>query len=1005
MLKPQLPNYTGEDKVVFDKYYSMFKRAAKPTMFVPLNPNDPFSKRVAVPTAKVMACFDEGTPEAIQAAFLQAMMGADQGAWTNPDFIRDYYVSNRWNGSGGSGGTNGTPSSVTWSFVPDGLSISGGAGEPTANSILFSTLDSAFSSQGGRTTWVQRFIDIFARWHQLTGLTYTRITVGGNDWDDGTAWSNSGAAGLRGDIRIGSHYIDGASNILAYNYFPSSGTGGNMVIDSADAANWANSSNFNRFLRNTLGHEHGHGIGIQHVCPANGTKLMEPFLNTSFDGPQQDDIRAAEALYGDPYESNATSGTATNLGALSSNSSTTFGDCPANSAYPTMPIPANSAILSIHPTGPDTDWFKFTTDGPATFTLTATPIGSSYDDSTQNSTTGACNSGNTLNSKNEVKLQVSGYSTDGSSLLGTGTAASLGTNAVATGSFPAAGTYFVKVNSSGTFTSSRVQLYKLIVAMTPGAGGNQPPVLGAIGSKTVNELSPLSFTATATDPENNGLTFSLSGAPSGASITAGGVFTWTPTEAQGPGSYSFDVVVTDNGSPNLSDSETITVTVNEVNVAPVVSNGSDVTINEGTLYSFNYDATDSDLPAQTVTFSLVNAPSGMSIQPSSGVLAWTPTEAQGPGVYDVTVRATDNGSPALSGDKVIRFTVNEVNVAPTLATIGNKTVNEGTNLTFTAVGSDTDLPAQTLTYSLVGAPTGASINPTTGVFNWTPAEDQGPNSYPFIVRVTDNGPGNLTADQNITVTVNEVNQNPVLDAIANQTLHDGDSLAVTAHATDPDLPAQTLSYSLVSPPTGMTIDSGTGAINWTPTNAQIGTNYTVTYKVSDGAGGTDQKTFQINTSVSDKTFVLSVDLRDFLGDKHDISVAFEVRNTGTTTAVFTKTLTGADLDTNGNYVFTAPVLFGTYDLAVKPSHWLRKVNANVNVLSTGSTTASFSTVNADVDGDNFVTIFDYSALSEAFDSSIGDPNFNPEADLDGDGAVTIFDYVILSQNFDMAGDD
>jgi len=42
------------------------------------------------------------------------------------------------------------------------------------------------------------------------------------------------------------------------------------------------------------------------------------------------------------------------------------------------------------------------------------------------------------------------------------------------------------------------------------------------------------------------------------------VFTWTPTEAQGPGSYTFDVRVTDNGSPNLNDSETITLTVSEV---------------------------------------------------------------------------------------------------------------------------------------------------------------------------------------------------------------------------------------------------------------------------------------------------------------------------------------------------------------------------------------------------------------------------------------------------------
>ncbi|MCH7982174.1 MAG: putative Ig domain-containing protein, partial [Proteobacteria bacterium] len=67
----------------------------------------------------------------------------------------------------------------------------------------------------------------------------------------------------------------------------------------------------------------------------------------------------------------------------------------------------------------------------------------------------------------------------------------------------------------------------------------------------IDELAVFWFTATATDADlpDDTLTFSLedgaSGSvPAGASITAGGDFTWTPTEAQGPGDYQFDVVVT-----------------------------------------------------------------------------------------------------------------------------------------------------------------------------------------------------------------------------------------------------------------------------------------------------------------------------------------------------------------------------------------------------------------------------------------------------------------------------
>ncbi|MDQ3755016.1 MAG: cadherin repeat domain-containing protein, partial [Acidobacteriota bacterium] len=89
------------------------------------------------------------------------------------------------------------------------------------------------------------------------------------------------------------------------------------------------------------------------------------------------------------------------------------------------------------------------------------------------------------------------------------------------------------------------------------------PVLGAIGNKAGFWGNALSFTASATDADlpANTLTYSLAGAvPTGASITAAGAFTWTPTSAQ-LGTHTITVLVTDNGTPSLSDSETITVTV------------------------------------------------------------------------------------------------------------------------------------------------------------------------------------------------------------------------------------------------------------------------------------------------------------------------------------------------------------------------------------------------------------------------------------------------------------
>ena len=128
--------------------------------------------------------------------------------------------------------------------------------------------------------------------------------------------------------------------------------------------------------------------------------------------------------------------------------------------------------------------------------------------------------------------------------------------------------------------------------------------------------------------------------------------------------------MTDNGVPNLSHQETITVTVAEVNVAPVLANvPATASIPELVAYTFDANATDADLPAQTLAFGLSGAPTGAAIDPSTGVFTWTPTEAQGPGsfTFDVTV-----GDGVTTSQQSVTLTVTEVNVAPVLGAIGNK---------------------------------------------------------------------------------------------------------------------------------------------------------------------------------------------------------------------------------------------------------------------------------------------------------------------------------------------
>jgi PKD repeat protein len=403
----------------------------------------------------------------------------------------------------------------------------------------------------------------------------------------------------------------------------------------------------------------------------------------------------------------------------------------------------------------------------------------------------------------------------------------------ATGSFPV--TVIVTDNGTPALNASEA------ITITVGAQPNTPPVLAAIGNKTVNELALLSFTATATDADvpAQTLTFSLgAGNPAGSAITAGGAFTWTPTEAQGPGVYPITVVVTDNGSGNLTDSETIQVTVNEVNIAPTITNPGNKTVNEGSLLSFNVTATDVDLPANTLTFSLgAGAPAGAAITAAGG-FTWTPTEAQGPGDYSITVNVSDGTATASTSFSVH---VNEANNAPVVNNPGNKTVDEGTLLSVTVTATDSDIPAQTLTFSLGTAPAGAAIT-AGGAFTWTPTEAQGPGDYPVTVNVSD---GALSGSTTFNVHVNEVNIAPVLAQPSDMTVNEGASASQQLTATDADIPANTLSFSKVSGPTFVTVDAA-GLVSVNPGSGDAG-SYPVSVRVSDGTAN-DTKSFNITVN-------------------------------------------------------------------------------------------------------------------------------------------------------------
>jgi len=490
---------------------------------------------------------------------------------------------------------------------------------------------------------------------------------------------------------------------------------------------------------------------------------------------------------------------------------------------------------------------------------------------------------------------------------------------------------------------------------------NTYPVLGAVGNKSVDEETALTFTASATDadlPAQN-LTYSLDA----VSVTAGmsintstGAFSWTPSEVQGGTTYPVTISVTDNGTCSLIDTETIIITVNEVNVAPVLAAISNKSVDEEIALSFNNSATDHDLPAQTLAYSLdaTSLAAGMTIDGSTGVFSWTPTESEGGITYHVTIIVTDNGTNAvnLSASKTFDIVVSEVNVVPVLTAIGGRNVNEQSNLAFSATATDHDIPKQTLKFTLDDASIAKGMSITAGgAFSWTPTEAQGGTSYDVTITVTDNedNEANHIDFETFNIVVAEVNVAPVLAAVGNKNVDEETQLTFTATVTDQDLPAQELTFSLVDAPAGASITAA-GVFTWNPTEAQGAGSYKFKVKVTD----TDTALVPVNLSHEEEITVTV----------NEVNVAPELAEIGNKTTVWgnelTFTATATDHDSN-------PVNILIYSLVGAP------VGASINDL-----TGAFSWTPTEAQG----------AGSYTFTIKVADDGINPN-NLTAEESITV----------------
>lgn len=377
------------------------------------------------------------------------------------------------------------------------------------------------------------------------------------------------------------------------------------------------------------------------------------------------------------------------------------------------------------------------------------------------------------------------------------------------------------------------------------------PDLNVPQNAAVNEGEPVFYSITSQDPDEPAKTlqFELLSGPAQAAFSVVGptnaTIGWSTSEADGPLTNTVIVKVTDvvNGRA-FSRTNAFAVIVREINAAPQLTVPSNREIDELSPMNAAASATDPDLPVNPLTFSLLEAPAGMTINPATGAIAWTPTEGQGPSPNTVTVVVTDDSPHAaneknLSDTNSFVVTVREVNAPPVLVVPAAQTFDELTPLVnVTAAASDSDLPANPLTYSLVDPPAGMTIDPATGAISWVPTEAQGPVTLPIRVRVTDNNPiavnqTQLSVTNTFNVTVWEVNKAPVLSVPASQSVNEDQAVSLQASATDADLPANTLTFSLLNPPAGMSIALTNGLISWTPSEAQGGTTNVISVVVRD----------------------------------------------------------------------------------------------------------------------------------------------------------------------------
>jgi VCBS repeat-containing protein len=466
--------------------------------------------------------------------------------------------------------------------------------------------------------------------------------------------------------------------------------------------------------------------------------------------------------------------------------------------------------------------------------------------------------------------------------------------------------YLVQVTATDQTAHSGVQ--SLSVTVT---NANDPPVITSANTASVFENSTAVLTVTSTDQDANTVTYSVTGGldQSKFSIVSGALSFITPPNFEAPTDSNADnqyiVQVTANDGAGGTTNQTITVTVNNVDEAPVFSSTATPSVPENSTPVGTVTAADPE--GTTVKYTLTGGADQLkfSLDTNTGALAFitppnfeSPTDAGTNNVYDVQVTAQDQNGTGLTSVQNIAVTVTNVNEAPSFTSTNTNSIPENTTAAKTVTASDPDtVPAfNTLTYSIVtvaGEDSAKfSIGSSSGAltFNVAPNFESpndvggtpGDNIYVVTVQVSDT---TNTVQQTISITVTDVNEAPTANidsytALSNTTMligtltPPGTTVAATGDVTtvirtsgvigndtDPDGPASGFANLSVSSYTGnagtvaagvaTTTTHGTitvssdGSILYTPAPGNT-LDDTFTYNLTDGTNTVGPTTVTIH---------------------------------------------------------------------------------------------------------------------------------------------------------------